>query len=124
MAAALELGHAELQRGRNPRRSAVLVSDGIYTAGVDPRPAAARFAALHVLRTHVNSDGVAPDVHLAKAGDAAVPAGGAYRRGFWVSPRRVIARDVARAGGGRLVDVDSFAALPRRMLDLVDHVLR
>ena len=43
VAAALELGHAELERGRNPRRCGLLVSDGLYTAGVDPRPAAARY---------------------------------------------------------------------------------
>ena len=61
VAAALELGHVELERGRNPRRSAVLVTDGLYTAGADPRPAAARFRALHVLLTQ---DGPAEEVSV------------------------------------------------------------
>ena len=49
IAAALGAGHTELQRGRDPGRSGLLVSDGVYTAGADPLPAAARFGALHVL---------------------------------------------------------------------------
>ena len=39
IAAALEAGHAELQRGRDPGRSGLLVSDGVYTER--RRPAAA-----------------------------------------------------------------------------------
>ena len=34
--AALELGAAELERGRNPRRSGLLITDGVVTAGGDP----------------------------------------------------------------------------------------
>ena len=49
IAAALAAGHAELQRGRDPARSGLLVSDGVYTSGADPLPAAARFGPLHVL---------------------------------------------------------------------------
>jgi uncharacterized protein with von Willebrand factor type A (vWA) domain len=40
IAAALALGQAELGRGRDPRRSAVIVTDGVFTAGPDPRPGA------------------------------------------------------------------------------------
>ena len=32
-------GHAELQRGRDPGRCGLLVSDGVYTCGADPLPA-------------------------------------------------------------------------------------
>ena len=32
------LGHAELQRGRDPGRCGLLVSDGVYTCGADPLP--------------------------------------------------------------------------------------
>jgi hypothetical protein len=105
VAAALELGYAELQRGRAARRSAVLVSDGVYTAGDDPRAAAARFSALHVLLTQ-------DDAAHAPRGEV------------WVAPHREAGRAVAQAGGGRVVPVSSFRALPRRMLDLADHVLR
>jgi hypothetical protein len=80
----------------------VLVSDGVYTAGPDPRAAAAGFPALHVLLTGTERVG----------------------GGYWISPRRMAGRDVAAAGGGRVVPVESFRALPRRMVDLADHVLR
>ena len=33
IAAALELGAAELERGHNPRRSGLLITDGVVTAG-------------------------------------------------------------------------------------------
>ena len=46
------------------------------------------------------------------------------RYGVWIAPQRSIGHDVARVGGGRLVHVDGFASLPRRVLDLADHVLR
>jgi Mg-chelatase subunit ChlD len=135
VAAALALGHAELERGRNPRRSAVLVSDGLYTAGVDPRVAAARFAALHVLLTHEGPLEAPPGAGGAEAGStvsaasrrgaAFTPAKGGMRRsGVWIAPKRSIGPDVARAGGGRLVHVEGFGSLPRRVLDLADHVLR
>ncbi len=129
VAAALELGRVELERGRNPRRSAVLVSDGLYTAGADPRPAASRFRSLHVLLTQDEPAEELP-AGAARRGTDVSPAipppetRSTRRRGIWIAPRRSIARDVARAGGGRLVRVDGFAALPRRMLDLADHVLR
>jgi Mg-chelatase subunit ChlD len=124
IAAALELGRTELERGRNPRRSAVLVSDGIYTAGGDPRGAASSFRALHVLLTQDPSSKGTPSGAAAGIASASAPAGGAYRRGFWVAPRRMTGPDLARAGRGQLVPVNDFAALPRRMLDLADHVLR
>jgi Mg-chelatase subunit ChlD len=137
VAAALALGHAELERGRNPRCSAVLVSDGLYTAGVDPRAAAARFGALHVLLTHEGPlDGARPVAVAGRAPDKAAAgrfgargvrpstARGTSRSGVWIAPKRSIGADVARAGGGRLVHVEGFATLPRRVLDLADHVLR
>ena len=131
VAAALELGAAELERGRDPRRSAVLVSDGLYTAGCDPRPAAARFRTLHVLLTGERAGAVGAAAGTAAAPTAPrVPAGppAAHdlpgRPGLWIAPRRSVGPDLAIAGGGRLVRVAGFAALPRRVLDLSDHLLR
>ena len=49
--AALALGAAELERGRNPRRSGLLITDGVVTAGGDPLPLAHRFPQLFVLLT-------------------------------------------------------------------------
>ena len=103
MHAALEAGRVELGRGRDPRRSGLLISDGMYTAGPDPCPAAARYRDLHVLLTH----------DAAEASDT-----------LWIAPRRNVGEAVARSGNGRIIRVDGFAALPRRMLEVADRVLR
>ncbi len=103
IAAALERGHAELRRGRDPRRSGLLVSDCVYTVGPDPRAAAASFGALHVLLV-----------------DEPLSSG----EGVWISPRRAVGEAVARASDGGVVRVSGFAALPRRMLEVADAVLR
>ena len=103
IAAALGAGHTELQRGRDPGRSGLLVSDGVYTAGADPLPAAARFGALHVLL--MEDAGAASDT-------------------TWISPRLAVGEAIARASDGGVVRVDGFAALPRRMLEVADRVLR
>jgi hypothetical protein len=50
--------------------------------------------------------------------------GDAPRGEVRVAPHREAGRAVARAGGGRVVPVSGFRALPRRMVDLADHVLR
>jgi MoxR-like ATPase/Mg-chelatase subunit ChlD len=107
IAAALRLGHAELQRGRDPGRCGLLVSDGVYTSGADPLPAAARFGALHVLLME-ERERRAPDVPVTT----------------WISPRLAVGEAIARAAGGGVVRVDGFAALPRRMLEVADRVLR
>lgn len=100
--AALLAGERQLAASRDPRRMAVLITDGLYTRGADPRPVAARLPALHVLHTTVEK----------------LPAG------VWITPVRQVAADAARLGRGRLVPVESFEQLPRRMLDLADAVLR
>ena len=51
ISAALELGARELERGRNPRRSGLLITDGVVTAGGDPTELAYRFPKLFVLLT-------------------------------------------------------------------------
>jgi MoxR-like ATPase/Mg-chelatase subunit ChlD len=112
IAAALRLGHAELHRGRDPGRSGLLVTDGVYTSGANPLPAAARFGPLHVLLMEAQ-----PAVHGAAAsGRAPVTT--------WVSPRLHVGEAIARAADGGLVRVDGFPALPRRMLEVADRVLR
>ena len=82
IAAALRLGHAELQRGRDPSRSGLLVSDGVYTSGADPLPAAARFGPLHVLLMEEQARGPRPR----RAGHHLDRAAPARRRGH--RPRR------------------------------------
>jgi MoxR-like ATPase len=104
IAAGLESGADQLNLGRDPRRSAVLISDGQYTLGHDPREAAKRFPSLHVLHT--------------LAADRSGPGG------YWITPLRQVGADVARIGRGRLVPVRTFDELPRRMLDVADMVLR
>lgn len=108
LSAALVAGHAELARGRDPRRCGLLVSDGVFTSGVDPRPAAAGFGPLHVLLTEEQ------------------PAAGQSGRPVttWISPRRRVGEAIARAADGGVVRVDGFAVLPRRMLEVADRVLR
>jgi Mg-chelatase subunit ChlD len=108
IAAALRLGHAELQRGRDPGRCGLLVSDGVYTCGADPLPAAARFGALHVL--------------LMEERPAPREAGAPVTT--WISPRLAVGEPIARAADGGVVRVDGFADLPRRMLEVADRVLR
>ena len=108
IAAALRLGHAELQRGRDPSRSGLLVSDGVCTSGADPLPAAARFGPLHVLLME----------EQAAARDPGAPVT------TWIAPRLHVGEAVARAADGGLVRVDGFPALPRRMLEVADRVLR
>ncbi|HEX5640715.1 MAG TPA: AAA family ATPase [Thermoleophilia bacterium] len=108
IAAALESGHAELRRGRDPSRCGLLVSDGVCTSGADPLPAAARFGPLHVLLMEervADRDPTAPVT-------------------TWIAPRLRAGEAIARAAGGGLVRVDGFPALPRRMLDVADRVLR
>ena len=79
IAAALRLGHAELQRGRDPGRCGLLVSDGVYTCGADPLPAAARFGELHVLLME-ERERRDPDVPVTT----------------WISPRLAVGEAIAR----------------------------
>ena len=101
IAAALELGAAELERGRDPRRSGLLITDGVATVGGDPLPMAHRFPRLSVLFTE---------------DDDALP-----------SQRRQAAplcRRLADAGRGDVFPVRAYRDLPRRLLDVANHVLR
>jgi MoxR-like ATPase/Mg-chelatase subunit ChlD len=108
IAAALEVGHAELHRGRDPGRSGLLVSDGVQTSGADPLPVAARFGPLHVLLMEEQGAAHDPDVPVTT----------------WIAPRLNVGEAIARAADGGLVRVDGFPALPRRMLEVADRVLR
>jgi uncharacterized protein with von Willebrand factor type A (vWA) domain len=94
IAAALELGAAELERGRNPRRSALLITDGVVTAGKDPLPLAHRFSRLFVLLTE----------------------------DYKMDPE--LCRRLADAGGGDVFPVRAYRDLPARMLDVANRVLR
>ena len=94
IAAALELGAAELERGRNPRRSGLLITDGVVTAGKDPLPLAHRFSRLFVLLTE----------------------------DYKMDPE--LCRRLADAGGGDVFPVRAYHDLPARMLDVANRVLR
>jgi Mg-chelatase subunit ChlD len=108
IAAALAAGQAELRRGRNPGRCGLLVSDGVRTSGADPLPAAARFGPLHVLLMEEQAASRVPTAPVTT----------------WIAPRLRVGEAIARAADGGLVRVDGFPALPRRMLDVADRVLR
>lgn len=92
--AALELGAAELERGRNPRRSGLLITDGVATAGGDPLPLASRFPHLFVLLTE----------------------------DYKMNPD--LCRQLADAGHGDVFKVRTFRDLPARLLDVANRVLR
>lgn len=94
IAAALELGAAELERGRNPRRSGLLITDGVVTSGDDPLPLAHRFPRLFVLLTEDYK--MDPD----------------------------LCRALADAGHGDVFPVRSYRDLPARMLSVANRVLR
>ena len=94
IAAALELGAAELERGRNPRRSGLLITDGVVTAGGDPVPLAHRFSRLFVLLTE----------------------------DYKMNPE--LCRQLADAGHGDVFPVRTFRDLPARLLDVANRVLR
>jgi len=92
--AALELGAPELERGRNPRRSGLLITDGVVTAGGDPLPMAHRFPRLFVLLTE----------------------------DYKMNPE--LCGQLADAGHGEVFPVRAFRDLPARMLDVANRVLR
>ena len=92
--AALALGAAELERGRNPRRSGLLITDGVVTAGGDPRPLAHRFPQLFVLLTE----------------------------DYKMNPE--LCRELADAGRGDVFPVRTFHDLPARLLDVANRILR
>ncbi len=92
--AALELGAAELERGRNPRRTGLLITDGVVTAGGDPVPLAHRFPRLFVMLTE----------------------------DYKMNPE--LCRRLADAGRGDVFPVGTYRELPARLLDVANRVLR
>ena len=93
--AALKLGAAELERGRNPRRSGILITDGVVTKGAaDPSALGRKFSGLHVLLTE--------DKYMDEA----------------------LCRLIADAGHGDVFPVKTFGDLPVRLLDVANRVLR
>lgn len=94
ISAALELGARELERGRNPRRSGLLITDGVVTAGGDPVHLAHRFPKLFVLLTE----------------------------DYKSNPR--LCRELADAAKGDVFPVNTFRELPSRLLTVANRVLR
>jgi Mg-chelatase subunit ChlD len=91
---ALEVGGRELAAGRNPEKTALLITDGVYTVGGDPLPRAARFPRLFVLLTE----------------------------DYKMNPD--LCRRLALAGKGEVFRVQGFEDLPRRMLETANRILR
>lgn len=93
--AALELGADELERGHNPRRSGLLITDCYPTKGkAEPTDAARRFPSLHVLLAeyeYMDED---------------------------------LCRLLADCGQGEVFLVHDMQDLPQRMLDVANRVLR
>jgi Mg-chelatase subunit ChlD len=90
----LAKGRRELLRARTPRRVGLLITDGVYTAGVDPVPEAARFPRLFVLLT----EDYVMDSELC--------------------------RRMARVGSGSVVKVGGYEYLPSRILYVITRLLR
>ncbi|MFA4964367.1 MAG: AAA family ATPase [Thermoleophilia bacterium] len=101
IAAALELGAAELERSRNPRRSGLLITDGVVTMGGDPVHLAHRFPRLFVLFTESQEA-------LPSQQRKAEP----------------LCRRLADAGRGDVYPVRAYPELPRRLLDVASRMLR
>ncbi len=92
--AALRLGGREIARGRNPRKAGLLITDGVWTAGGDPVPAADAFPRLHVLLTE--------DYKMDPA----------------------LCERLAGIGRGEVFRVKHHSELPGKMLDIANRVLR
>lgn len=92
----LQVAHAELARSGAAHRTAVMLTDAVHNAGLDPRTIARRFPALHVLlKTDGEHDGsLARD--LARLGHGRIAPVRTHRD---VAPvlNRVLARDGAEA---------------------------
>jgi Mg-chelatase subunit ChlD len=91
---ALVVGRRELERADSPRRVGLLITDGVFTAGADPLPAAALFPRLFVLLTEAS----AMDEELCTR--------------------------MARVGNGSVVRVKGYEDLPNRMLQVITNILR
>ena len=91
---ALAAGRREVARGAMPRRVGLLITDGVFTAGNDPLPEAARFPRLYVLLTE-----------------------------DYMMDEALCAR-MARAGSGAVVRVRGYDDLPATMLRVVTQLLR
>ena len=94
IAEGLAKGRQELLRARTPRRVGLLITDGVFTAGVDPVPEAALFPRLFVLLTE-----------------------------DYVMDNELCER-MARVGRGSVVRVSGYDDLPSRMLYVITRLLR
>ena len=94
IAEGLARGRRELLRARTPRRVGLLITDGVFTAGVDPVAEAALFPRLFVLLT----EDYVMDEELC--------------------------RRMARLGRGSVVRVSGYEDLPSRMLHVITRLLR
>ncbi|MCK5587220.1 MAG: VWA domain-containing protein [Candidatus Lokiarchaeota archaeon] len=95
--AALKKGLLELGKKRmNPRKWGILVTDGEYNKGGDPRPFARSFPKLHVIQSPSQSAAIKKGERLCK--------------------------DLARYGKGRYAKVHSHSEIPRVLMNLLKKV--
>jgi len=89
---ALQLGGIELQKMRGHNKFAILVTDGVFNKGGDPRRQLFRFPKLHVLGLPSNHD--------------------------W---GRRLSMDMSRKTGGRFAMVSSHEDVPKALVNLLRH---
>lgn len=94
LADALERGWREARRARPQTATGLLITDGVYTVGGNPLAQAARFARLFVLLTEDES----------------------------MNPS--LCEQMARAGKGEVLRVQSYDDLPNKIVDIANRVLR
>ncbi|MDH5400852.1 MAG: VWA domain-containing protein [Candidatus Heimdallarchaeota archaeon] len=89
---ALEKGGIELKKMRGNNKFAILVTDGVFNKGGDPRRQIYRFPKLHILGLPTKHD--------------------------W---GRRLAQDMARRSGGRFAMVSSHEDVPKALMNLLRH---
>ena len=94
MEEALKLAISEWNKGKATRRHVILMSDGKYTAGGNPK-----YLAKYVPRLHI--------VQVGKS---------------WAKNR--FYRSLAASGGGEFLNVPSFESLPKKLYTLVYRMVR
>ncbi|MHA1911623.1 MAG: vWA domain-containing protein [Candidatus Kariarchaeaceae archaeon] len=87
---ALRIGGLELAKIANRAKFGILVSDGTFNRGEDPRSQVNRFRKLHVM--------------------------GLPSKQKWGER---VCKDLARKGGGRYIKIDKYSEIPRQLMELL-----
>jgi len=87
---ALEKGLKELNKIKDPRRWAILITDGCYNKGSDPLPIATRYPKLHVIQLPSHNE--------------------------WCNH---VCKKIAKLGKGKLVKISKYSEIPTELLKLL-----